>query len=186
MSTSQTAATSASTYEIDPVHSNAHFKVRHLMISWVRGEFTKISGRLTFDESNLAAASIAAEIDVNSINTRDKDRDKDLLSAAFFDAAQFPTIKFQSTKVEKEGNDEYRVTGNLTIHGVTKPVVLEVDSLTPEIKDPWGFYRRGAAGTTKIQRKDFGISTNPVLETGGVVIGDDVEISLDVEFTRKA
>ena len=187
MSTSQTAAPSATaSYDIDPVHSNAHFKVRHLMISWVRGEFTKVSGHLTFDESNLASANVVAEIDVNSINTRDENRDNDLKSPAFLDAAQYPTIKFQSTKVEKEGNDEYRVAGNLTIHGVTKPVILEVDSLTPEIKDPWGFYRRGAAGITKISRKDFGITTNQVLETGGVVIGDEVEISLDVEFTRKA
>ncbi len=179
-------STSPMAYNIDPSHSGAHFKVRHLMISWVRGEFTKVSGTATFDESNPGASSLSAEIDVNSISTREPDRDKDLLSANFLDSAKYPTIKFQSTKIDHEGKDEYRVTGDLTIHGVTRPVLLEVDSVTPEIKDPWGFYRRGAAATTKISRKDFGLTYSPMLETGGLVVGDEVEISLDVELVRKA
>jgi polyisoprenoid-binding protein YceI len=187
MSTTQAAAQSATTtYTIDPSHSNAHFKVRHLMISWVRGEFTKVSGTVTYDEANLAASSVTADIDVNSINTREPNRDKDLLSENYLDSAKYPSIRFQSTKIEKTGNDEYRVDGNLTIHGVTRPVVLAVDSVTPELKDPWGFIRRGAAATTKISRKDFGITTNAVLETGGVVVGDEIDISIDVEFVRKA
>ena len=187
MSTSQTAAQAATTtYNIDPSHSGAHFKVRHLMISWVRGEFTKVSGTVTFNEANPAASSVTAEIDVNSINTREPDRDKDLLSPNFLDAAKYPAIKFQSTKIEQKGKDEYHVTGDLTIHGVTRPVVLEVDSVTPEIKDPWGFFRRGAAATTKISRKEFGLTYSPLLETGGVVVGDEVDISIDVELVRKA
>jgi polyisoprenoid-binding protein YceI len=187
MSTSQTAAKPATiTYSIDPAHTAAHFKVRHMMISWVRGEFTKISGTLTVNEANSAQSNVIAEIDVNSINTRVPDRDKDLLSPNFLNAAKYPTIRFQSTKVEQTGDDEYRVTGNLTIHGVTRPVVLDVDSVTPEVKDPWGFYRRGAAAETKISRKEFGLTTNPLLETGGVVVGDEIQINIDAEFVRPA
>jgi len=187
MSTSPTAAKPATvTYSIDPTHTAAHFKVRHMMISWVRGEFTKISGALTLDETNLALSNMTAEIDVNSINTRVADRDKDLLSPNFLDAAKYPTIRFESNKIVQTGNDEYRVTGDLTIHGVTRSVTLDVDSVTPEVKDPWGYYRRGAAAETKISRKEFGLETNPVLETGGVVIGDEIQINIDVEFVRPA
>jgi len=177
---------STNIYDIDPTHSSAHFKVRHLMISWVRGEFTKVTGKVTFDDANLAASSVAVEIDVNSINTREPDRDKHLLSADFLDAANYPAIKFQSTSVVRDGNDEFKLNGDLTIRGVAHPVVLDVDSVTPEIKDPWGFFRRGAAATTKISRKEFGAAFHQVLETGGVVVGDEVEISIDVELVRKA
>jgi polyisoprenoid-binding protein YceI len=187
MSTSQTAAKPASiTYSIDPTHTAAHFKVRHLMISWVRGEFTKISGTLTVNETNLAQSNLTVEIDVNSINTRVADRDKDLLSPNFLDAAKYPGIQFQSNKIVLTGNDEYRVTGDLTIHGVTRSVVLDVDSVTPEVKDPWGFYRRGAAAETTISRKAFGLTTNPLTETGGIVVGDEIQINIDVEFVRPA
>jgi polyisoprenoid-binding protein YceI len=177
---------STNTYDIDPTHSSAHFKVRHLMISWVRGEFTKISGKVIVDDANPAASSVTADIDVNSINTREPDRDKHLLSADFLDAANYPAIKFQSTSVARDGNGEYKLNGNLTIRGISRPVVLEVDSVTPEIKDPWGFFRRGAAATTKINRKEFGAAFHQVLETGGVVVGDEVQISIDVEVVRKA
>ena len=176
----------STSYNIDPTHSGAHFKVRHLMISWVRGEFTKVSGTATVNEADPAASSLTAEIDVNSINTREPDRDKDLLSPNFLDGAKYPTIRFQSTKISRDGNDEYKVTGDLTIHGVTKSVALDVDSVTPEIKDPWGFYRRGAAATTKISRKEFGLTYSPVLETGGVIVGDEIDISIDVELVRPA
>jgi polyisoprenoid-binding protein YceI len=186
MSTTQAAAQAATfTYTIDPTHSNAHFKVRHLMIAWVRGEFTKVSGTITINDADHALSGITAEIDVNSISTREPDRDKHLLSPDFFNAADHPVIKFQSTRVVKDGEDEYEVTGNLTIRGVTHPVVLEVDSVTPEIKDPWGFFRRGAAATTKISRKQFGVTFNQLLETGGVAIGDEVDISIDVELVRQ-
>jgi polyisoprenoid-binding protein YceI len=186
MSTSQTAAQSATiTYNIDPTHSSAHFKVRHLMIAWVRGEFTKVSGTITFHETDHTASSVTAEIDVSTINTREPDRDKHLLSPDFLDATNHPIIRFQSTKIVKEGTDEYHVTGDLTIRGITRPVVLEVDSVTPEIKDPWGFFRRGLAATTKISRKEFGVAFNQLLETGGVMIGDEVEISIEAELVRK-
>jgi polyisoprenoid-binding protein YceI len=186
MSSASAATPGAATYTIDPAHSSAHFKVRHLMIANVRGEFSKISGTAKFDPSDLPASSITAEIDVNSINTREPDRDKHLKSADFLDAANFPTIKFQSKKVEADGPQAYNVTGDLTVHGVTHEVVLYVTGPTPEIKDPWGYTRRGAEAVTKISRKDFGLTYNSVLEGGGVMVGDEVEISLEVELVKTA
>lgn len=186
MSSTPTAAPTAATYMIEPAHSAAHFKVRHLMIANVRGEFSKVSGTVKIDPSNPAASSITAEIDVNSINTREPDRDKHLKSAEFFDAANYPTMKFQSTKVEPDGPEGYTVSGDLTIRGVTHEVALNVIGPTPEIKDPWGYTRRGAEATAKISRKEFGLSYNPVLETGGVMIGDAIEISLEVELVKTA
>ena len=186
MSSASTAAPGAATYTIEPAHSSAHFKVRHLMIANVRGEFSKIGGTVTADASNLAASGVTAEIDVNSINTREPDRDKHLKSADFFDVANHPTIKFQSTKVEADGPEGYKVTGDLTIRGTTREVVLYVIGPTPEIKDPWGYTRRGAEGTAKISRKDFGLTYNSILEGGGVMIGDEVEISLEVELVKTA
>jgi polyisoprenoid-binding protein YceI len=171
---------------IEPAHSSAHFKVRHLMIANVRGEFTKISGTVKFDSSNLAVCGITAEIDVGSINTREPDRDKHLKSADFFDVANHPTIKFESTKVEPDGDEAYNVTGNLTIRGATHPVTLYVTGPTPEIKDPWGYTRRGAEAITKISRKDFGLTYNQVMESGGFMIGDAIEISLEVELVKTA
>jgi polyisoprenoid-binding protein YceI len=186
MSSTSAASPTAATYMIEPAHSSAHFKVRHLMIANVRGEFSKISGTVIADSSNLAASSVTAEIDVNSINTREPDRDKHLKSADFLDAANFPTIKFQSKTIDTDGPEAYRVTGDLTIRGVTREVVLYVTGPTPEIKDPWGYTRRGAEGVAKINRKDFGLTYNPVLEAGGVVVGDEVEISIEVELVKTA
>lgn len=185
MSTSPAAQSATMTYNIDSAHSNAHFKVRHLAIAWIRGEFEKVTGTIAFHEANLGASSVTAEIDVSSLRTRHPDRDKHVLGPDFLDAASHPTIKFQSTKITKDGNDEYEVTGDLTIRGVTRPVVLDVDSVTPEIKDPWGFLRRGASATTTISRKEFGVAFNQLLETGGVMVGDEVHISLDLELVRK-
>jgi len=186
MSSSSTAAPSVATYTIEPAHSSAHFKVRHMMISNVRGEFGKVSGTVKFDPANLADSSITAEIDVHSINTREPDRDKHLKSPDFFDAANHPTIRFQSKKIEPDGPGEYKVTGDLTIRGTTHEVVMHVEGATPEIKDPWGYTRRGAEATTKISRKDFGLAYNAVLETGGVMVGDEVEISLAIELVKAA
>jgi polyisoprenoid-binding protein YceI len=186
MSSSPTAAPAAAIYTIEPAHSSAHFKVRHLMISNVRGEFGKVSGTVKFDPANLADSSITAEIDVHSINTREPDRDKHLKSPDFFDAANHPTIRFQSKKVEPDGPGEYKVTGDLTIRGTTHEIVLQVEGPTPEIKDPWGYTRLGAEATTKISRKEFGLSYNPVLEAGGVMVGDEIEISLAVELVKTA
>jgi polyisoprenoid-binding protein YceI len=174
----------SSTYNIEPTHSSAHFKVRHLMISNVRGEFSKVSGSVTFDPDNLPGSSVTADIDVNSINTRDADRDKHLKSADFFDAANHPTIHFQSKKVAADGPQGYTVTGDLTIRGVTHEVVLDVTGPTPEVKDPWGYMRRGAEAVAKINRKDFGVSYNAVLEAGGLAVGEEVEISLDLELVK--
>lgn len=186
MSSTPSAVPAAATYTIEPAHSSAHFKVRHLMIANVRGEFSKVSGTVTFDPSNPAASGITAEIDVNSLNTREPDRDTHLKSADFFDAANYPTMKFQSKKVQADGPEAYAVMGDLTIRGVTREVVLNVTGPTPEIKDPWGYTRRGAEAVAKISRKDFGLTYNPVLETGGVVIGNDIEISLEVELVKTA
>jgi polyisoprenoid-binding protein YceI len=183
---STSAVPTAATYMIEPAHSSAHFKVRHLMIANVRGEFSKISGTVQMDPSNPAASSISAEIDVNSINTREPDRDKHLKSADFFDVEHYPTMKFQSTKVEADGPEGYKVTGNLTVRGTTHEVVLNVTGPTPEIKDPWGYSRRGAEAVATISRKDFGLTYNPVLEGGGFMVGDAIEISLEVELVKTA
>jgi polyisoprenoid-binding protein YceI len=180
------AAAAMARYDIDPQHTAAMFKVRHLMISNVKGEFTKVSGSVAFDPSKPEAASVEIVIDATSINTREPDRDTHLKSADFLDVAKFPTITFRSKKVTATGKDEYDVVGDLTIHGVTREVTLKVDSVTPEAKDPWGFLRRGASASVTIRRKDFDLHWNMALETGGVVVGEDVHITIDAEFARKA
>lgn len=184
MSTMQTAAPGVTTYTIDPAHSGAHFKVRHMMISNVRGEFSKVSGTVKIDPQHPENSSIMAEIDVNSINTREPDRDKHLRSADFFDAATYPTIRFQSKRIASQRAGQYDVTGDLTIRDVTREVVLHVVGPTEEAKDPWGYFRRGAEATGKINRKDFGLNWNQVLEAGGVLVGEEVEISLEIELIK--
>ena len=173
------------TYTIDTAHSSAQFKVRHMMIANVKGEFDKVSGTVEFDSANPSASQIEASIDVASISTRETDRDNHLKSPDFFDVAKFPHITFKSTNVVSEGEGEFKVGGNLTIHGVTKPVTLEVEELTDEVKDPWGFMRRGATAVTRINRKDFGMEFNIPLDAGGFVVGDHIEITIDIEMTRK-
>jgi len=170
-------------YEIDPTHSSVHFSVRHLMVSNVRGEFSKVSGTIQFDPQNPAASTVQASIDATSINTRDDQRDGHLKSADFLDVEKFPTITFQSTKIEAH-NDGGKVTGDLTIHGVTRPITLTVEGPTEEIKDPWGKQRIGASATAKLNRKDFGLVWNTALEAGGVLVGDEVKITLDLEAVR--
>jgi len=175
-----------STYQIDPAHTHAQFKVRHMMVSNVKGDFDKVTGTVEYDDANPSASKINITVDVNSISTREPQRDADLKSAAFFDVEKFPTITFVSTGVVKSGEDSFEVVGDLTIHGVTNTVDLDVEDVTPEMKDPYGFFRRGASAKATILRSDFGLKYNAVLETGGVVIGDEVHITIDVEFTRKA
>jgi polyisoprenoid-binding protein YceI len=171
------------TYNIDPTHSSVHFSVRHLMVSNVRGEFSKLSGTIQVDPASPASASVAASIDTTSINTRDPQRDGHLKSADFLDVEKFPTITFQSKSVTPhEGGAT--VTGDLTIHGVTHPVTLDVEGSADEIKDPWGNQRIGLSGSTKLSRKEFGLTWNAALEAGGVMIGDEVKITLDVEAVR--
>jgi len=184
MSSPQAAV--APRYDIDPAHTSAQFKVRHLMISHVKGEFTKISGSVIFDPQNLAASSIEVTIDAASISTREPQRDAHLKSAEFLDVEKFPSIVFKSAKITATGKDSYHAAGELTIHGVTRPVTLDVEGMTPEAKDPWGFLRRGATASTTIDRKDFGVAWNAALETGGVMVGDQVQITIDVEMARKA
>jgi polyisoprenoid-binding protein YceI len=174
------------TYEIDASHSSAQFAVKHMMVSTVRGEFQKVSGTAVIDDKNLKASSIEAVIDAATINTREAKRDAHLKGADFFDVEKFPTITFKSTEVKKAGKDKYKVAGNLTMHGVTKPVVLDVESAATELKDPWGNVKRGAVATTKLNRKDFGLNWNAALETGGVVVSDEVKVTIDLELNRKA
>jgi polyisoprenoid-binding protein YceI len=175
----------ASTWTIDPVHTTMQFKVRHLMISNVKGVFDKFSGTLNLDDKDMTKSRVDVTIDTASVNTNIQKRDDDLRSANFFNAAKFPTMTFSSTRVEKVGDDKLRVTGNLTIKDITRPVVLDVEGLTPEIKDPWGGLRRGASATTSVKRRDFGLTWNKTMDNGGAIVGEDVAIQLEVEFVRK-
>ncbi|HEY9678345.1 MAG TPA: YceI family protein [Drouetiella sp.] len=171
----------AETYTIDPMHSQAGFSIRHMMLSNVRGAFSKVSGTIDFDPKKPTASKIDATIDMNSVDTHEPNRDKHLKSPDFFDTDKFPTMTFKSTKVAEKGKGHLEVSGELTMHGVTKPVVLEVTGPTEELKDPKGA-KRGASATTTIHRKDFGLTWNKTLDNGGVAVGDDVEVTLDVEM----
>ncbi len=171
-------------YQIDPAHSSVQFSVRHLMMSNVRGSFTGVQGTVTVDPAHPEQGSVQAEIDVNTIATNDEKRDAHLKSADFFDAAQYPKMTFRSTRIEKTGSNSYRVTGDLTIHGVTKPITLDVDEVTEEAKDPWGHTRIGAAAKAKLKRSDFGLTWNAPLETGGFLVGDDVKLDFELEFVK--
>ena len=171
------------TYNIDPTHSSVHFSVRHMMVSNVRGEFSKLSGTIQIDPDSPAASSVQTSIDVASINTRDPQRDAHLKSADFLDVEKFPAITFSSKQVTPhEGGAT--VTGDLTIHGQTQSITLDLEGSTQEIKDPWGNQRIGMSGTTKLSRKEFGLTWNTALETGGVLVGDEVKITLDVQAVR--
>lgn len=172
------------TYSLDPAHTAVHFSVRHMMVSNVRGEFTKLSGTIKFDPEKPVNSSVEVTIDAASINTRVPDRDTHLKSADFLDVEKFPTLLFRSTKVEPQSGGG-KVAGDLTIHGVTHQVVLDVEGPTPEVKDPWGKQRIGFSATTKLSRKDFGLVWNAALESGGVLVGDEVKISIDVEAIRE-
>ncbi|WP_375761376.1 YceI family protein [Corallococcus exercitus] len=176
----------ASTWEIDSSHSSAQFAVKHMMVSNVRGTFSNVKGAVNLDDKDITKSTIEATLDATTINTNEPKRDEHLKSPDFFDVAKFPTITFKSTKVAKAGKDKLNVTGDLTMHGVTKPVVLAVEGPTPETKDAWGNVRRGAVATTKIKRSDFGLTWNKALEAGGVAVGDEVTITLDLETTKKA
>ncbi|MCY1081335.1 YceI family protein [Archangium lansingense] len=175
----------AAEFAIDSAHSAAQFSVKHMMVSNVRGAFSKVTGSANIDEKDITKSTVEATIDATTINTNEPKRDEHLRSADFFDTAKFPTIIFKSSKVEKAGQN-LKVTGDLTMHGVTKPVTLDVEGFTTEAKDPWGNIKRGGTATTKINRKDFGLGWNSVLETGGVAVGEEVTITLDLELNKKA
>jgi polyisoprenoid-binding protein YceI len=179
-----TQPTTTTTWNLDPVHSVAEFKVKHMMISNVKGQFTGISGALTLDEAHIANSLVEATIDASSINTREAQRDAHLKSADFFDVEQYPNLSFRSTAVKRTGDDELAVTGDLTIHGITRQVVFKVEGPTAPGKDPWGNTRIGLSAVTKISRRDFGLTWNAALETGGILVGDEITITLDVQFVK--
>lgn len=177
-------SSTATNWTIDPAHSAAEFKVKHMMISNVKGKFASLSGKLVYDAANPAAATVEAEIPVATIATGDVQRDNHLKSPDFFDAEKFPVFTFKSTAVAPAGPGENVVTGELTLHGVTKPVTFAVEGPSAPAKDPWGNERIGLSATAKINRKDFGLTWNAALETGGVLVGEDVAITLDVQFIK--
>ena len=173
------------TWTIDPAHSGVHFSVKHLVVATVRGQFDRLSGSVTLDPRDLAGSTVHAVIDAASIDTREAQRDAHLRSPDFLDVERYPTIEFRSTKVEPSG-EGYRLTGDLTIRGVTKPVVLAVETSDHEITDPFGNVKRAATATTRFNRKDFGLAWNVALETGGVLVGDEMKVEIDVELIRQA
>ena len=175
---------STTTWNIDPVHSAAEFKVKHLMISNVKGTFGGLKGTLTLNDADPTLSSVQASVDVGTLNTGEAQRDGHLKSADFFDVEKFPEMTFHSTAVKSTGTGEYAVTGDLTLHGVTKAVTFAAEGPGATSRDPWGNLRVGVSATTKINRKDFGLVYNAALETGGVLVGEEVAITLDVEFIQ--
>jgi polyisoprenoid-binding protein YceI len=186
MTTMSTAApqTSTTAWKIDPAHSVAEFKVKHMMISNVKGRFTKLSGDLIHDPSNHGSSRVEVFVEAASIQTGDDQRDAHLKSPDFFDVEKFPVLTFKSSGVRVVKDGELSVEGDLTIHGVTRKVNFAVEGPTPPSKDPWGNTRIGISATTKINRKDFGLGWNAALETGGILVGEEVTITLEVQFVK--
>lgn len=175
----------AQEWQIDTAHSAAQFAVRHLMVSTVRGHFGKLTGTVRWDPANPSSAAVQAEVDVSTIDTREPKRDAHLKSADFFDAEKFPTMTFKSTQVTPTGQGRLKLVGDLTIRGVTRQVVFEVEGPVAPLPGPGGALRTGATATARISRKDFGMTWNRVLEAGGAVVGDEVTITVDVELIRR-
>jgi polyisoprenoid-binding protein YceI len=171
-------------WRIDPLHSSAQFSVRHMMISTVRGQFGGVKGTMTYDPKNPAASSVTATIDCATVNTGTPKRDEELKTAEFFDVKRYPVMTFKSRKVAIAGPDKLRVTGDLTINAITRQVILEVDGPTAPIRDTEGRVKIGVSGQAKISRKEFGILYNPIMETGGVVVSDEVTINLEIELIK--
>ncbi len=181
-----TQSTKPTQWQIDPAHSAAHFSVRHLMISNVRGEFTKLTGSAQINPADPAKSAVEITIQAGSLNTREPQRDEHLRSSDFFDVAKYPTLTFRSKQIEVLGAEDFKLTGDLTIHGVTKEVTFDVEGPTPSVKDPWGNIRAGVTASAKINRKDFGLVWNAVTEAGGVVVGDEVKITIEAELIQQA
>jgi polyisoprenoid-binding protein YceI len=175
----------AEVFQIDTAHASAQFKVRHLMVSNVRGELGAVTGELSLNPNDIARSRVNVSIDVRGIDTRNADRDTHLKSPDFFDVAEYPSATFASTRIEARSDNEYAVTGDLTLHGVTRPVTLDVE-LTDAVSDPWGNVKRGAAATGRINRKDFGLNWNAAMEAGGVVVGEQVDVTIELELVRKS
>lgn len=172
------------TWNVDPAHSVAEFRVKHMMISNVKGHFAVRQGLLQLDDADVSKSHIEAFLDAASVNTREPQRDTHLRSADFFDVEKFPVLSFKSTDVRRTSDRELDVTGDLTIHGVTRSVVFHVEGPSAPAKDPWGNTRVGLAANARIKRKDFGLAWNAALETGGILVGDEVNITLDVQFVK--
>lgn len=175
-----------STYQIDPAHSTAQFAIRHLMISNVRGGFSGVQGTMTYDPEARAISSVEATIDAGTISTQNGERDAHLKSADFFDVAKFPSFTFKAGSATPDGDRAVQLKGELTLHGVTRPVVLKVQGPSNEQKDPWKNTRVGVSARTTIKRSDFGLTWNSALESGGVLVGDDIQIELDVSLVKSA
>ncbi len=178
--------TATTTWNIDPAHSGAEFKVKHMMIANVRGKFSGISGELHRVEADDTQSTLEVSIDVATVNTQDAQRDGHLKSPDFFDVEKFPAMAFKSTAIKSTGGGEFAVNGNLTMHGITKAVTFAVEGPSAPAKDPWGNLRIGLSATGKINRKDFGLTWNTALESGGVLVGEEVTITLDVQFIKAA
>lgn len=174
----------AADYVIDGAHSSVTFSVRHMMVTNVRGQFAGLKGTISYDPKNIAASKVDASVEAGSVNTGIVKRDDHLRSADFFDIAKFPTLSFKSTKWSREGG-RIKVTGDLTMHGITKSVVFDIEGPAPEVKSPDGGFRTGATVTGKINRQDFGLKWNRVMEGGGLTVSEEVSITLDIEATRK-
>jgi polyisoprenoid-binding protein YceI len=181
---SLSALAQTSNWNLDPAHSTAQFTVRHMGISNVTGNFTKLTGSVVLNEKDITQSQVSASIDVSSVDTRVEARDKDLRSPNFFDVEKYPAIEFKSKRIVSSGG-KLQVMGDLTIHGTTHEVTLEVDGPTPELTDPWGNSRRGISATTTINRKDFNLVYNNLLKTGEAVVGDNVKIQIDAEMVKK-
>jgi polyisoprenoid-binding protein YceI len=179
-----TKAAALTTWSIDPAHSHVEFAVKHLMISTVKGRFGIVHGTVRSDDADVTKAEVEIEIDADSIDTREAQRDAHLRSADFFDVEKFPKLAFRSTSVGGVKGDQFKLTGDLTIHGVTRPVTLDVTT-GGRGKDPWGGERAGFSATAKIKRSDFGLTWNQALEAGGVLVGDEIKIDLEVELIRQ-
>ena len=180
------ASAATSTWQIDPAHTAAGFAVKHLMISTVRGQFKGVNGTIVWDDQDISKSTIDVTIDARTIDTSEPKRDDDLRSEKFFDTGKYPTIVFKSKKIENVSAGKLKVTGDLTIHGVTKEVVLDVEGPSNPIKDPWGNTRVAANAATKINRQDYGVKWNASVDGGGVVVGDEVNITIDLEMVKKA
>jgi len=173
----------ASDWNIDPAHTASQFSVKHMMISTVRGQFGKTTGKIHIDDADISKSNIDVTIDATTIDTREPKRDDHLRSADFFDVAKFPTLTFKSTHVQPAG-DGYKVTGDLTMHGVTKSVTLDVEALSPATKNPWGKVVRGVSAAAKINRKEWGLGWNAAIEAGGVLVGEEVKLIIDAEMVQ--
>ena len=184
MATTTSSPATTTTWKLDPAHSHAEFKVKHMMISNVKGSFSGLTATLTEHPTDKTLSSVEASIDVSSISTGDAQRDAHLKSADFFDTAQYPTMTFRSTQVKPNGDGGYNVTGDLSLHGQTRQQTFVVEGPTAPGKDPWGNTRIGLSATTKINRKDYGLNWNAALETGGILVGDDVNITIEAQFLK--